>query len=57
LRRYESIREAWRSYKKALDLDIPRTLGAARALMQGLMETKNIEFYFDRSFIPSTFLP
>jgi hypothetical protein len=40
-----------------LDLDIPRTLGAARALMQGFMETKNIEFYFDRSFIPSIFFP
>jgi hypothetical protein len=51
LRRYESIREAWRSYSKAVDLDIPRTRGAARALMKGFMETKNIQFYFNRSQI------
>ena len=46
--RQESLREAWRSYARSVDLDVPRTKASAIELVKGFLATKNIEFYYDR---------
>jgi hypothetical protein len=46
--RQESLREAWRSYARSVDVDIPHTKASAIQLVKGFLDTKNIEFYYDR---------
>jgi hypothetical protein len=46
--RQESLREAWRSYARSVDLDIPQTKASAIQLVRGFIDTKNINFYYNR---------